>query len=70
MTIRGYSGITFEEKTRLSIFNTVLCMMYIDEIDELITGGQGYVSAWKVRMIEFGIPVEPKEPPLLCDVKG
>ena len=68
MTLRGYNGITFDEKSRLTVHSSVLTMLYIEENDELITAGQGYVFSWNVKIIEYGFLVDPKSPPFLTEV--
>ena len=68
MTLRGYSGVSFEEKSRLAVHSSILCMLYIDEFDELVTAGQGYVFSWHVKIIEYGFLVDPKNPPFITEV--
>ena len=68
MTLRGYNGINFEERSRLNLNATVLSMIYVEEFDELLTAGQGYISSWNMKLIEYGFLVEPKEPSLLTDI--
>ena len=68
MTLRGYNGTTFEEKSRLAVHSSVLSMLYIDEFDELITAGQGYVFSWHLKMIEYGFLVDPKNPPFFTEI--
>ncbi|XP_076803199.1 uncharacterized protein LOC143447131 isoform X2 [Clavelina lepadiformis] len=68
MTIRGYNGVTFEEKYRFPLDQSVLSIIYLDDFDELVTGGRGSIVSWKIRIIDFGIPIEMKEPLLKCDV--
>nr|XP_039268538.1 uncharacterized protein LOC120343431 [Styela clava] len=68
MTLRGYRGSNMEEKVRVSVSNTVLCTIYLDDYDELITAGQGHIISWRLHPIEFGRPFEWKDPPFDCDV--
>jgi len=70
MTIRGYSGLNFEEKVRFSLHKTVLAWLYLEEKDELILSGQGFINSWKIKTIQFSMLPEPKEPALICDVNG
>lgn len=67
MTLRGYAA-TFLEKSKMNVNSSVLCMLYLEEYDEFITGGQGFVYSWNMKLIDYGFLVEIKEPPLKCDV--
>ena len=67
MTLRGFTG-TFQEKSKLNVNASILCMMYVEDFDEFITAGQGFVFSWNMKLIDYGFLVEPKEPPLQCDI--
>ena len=47
----------------MQVYSTVSSMVYVDEINQLVTAGQGFLKSYEVRRIEFGVPLEEvKEP--------
>lgn len=59
-----------EEKVRVSIPHSALCIIYLQDLDELITAGQGHVISWQVGKIDYRRPFEWKEIQIDCDVNG
>ncbi|XP_071510482.1 uncharacterized protein [Diadema antillarum] len=45
------------ELTSVHCTETVLCMVYNEDTDELITGGRGFIQAWKMAHVEIRDPL-------------
>ncbi|XP_041481235.1 uncharacterized protein LOC121428578 [Lytechinus variegatus] len=45
------------ELTQSHCSETILCMVYNEDMDELVTGGRGFLQAWKMTHVEIRDPL-------------
>ncbi|XP_072046831.1 uncharacterized protein [Amphiura filiformis] len=61
MTLHVFSDVIHRcaDLSQTSCPATILCMTFIEDTDELITGGHGCLQAWKMTHVELREPLTP-----------